>query len=60
MEFLATAASKADDPQLAKLVARGVAIHNSGMSPHDRGLVERTFLSGRCGTVMVSASFPLH
>ncbi len=53
MQFLATAASQADDPQLAKLVARGVAIHNSGLSPHDRGLVERTFLSGRFDIVML-------
>lgn len=47
LQYLATAASKAEDPQLAKFIVRGVAIHNSGLSPHDRGLVERAFLSGR-------------
>lgn len=47
MQYLATAASKAEDPQLAKFMTRGVAIHNSGLSPQDRGLVERAFLSGR-------------
>lgn len=47
LQYLSTAASKADDPQLAKLIVKGVAIHNSGLSPSDRGLVERAFLSGR-------------
>ncbi|CAB1111432.1 unnamed protein product [Ectocarpus sp. CCAP 1310/34] len=47
MQYLATAANTAEDPQLAKLMIRGVAIHNSGLSPRDRGLVERAFLSGR-------------
>lgn len=47
LQYLATAANKAEDPQLAKFMARGVAMHNSGLSPQDRGLVERAFLSGR-------------
>lgn len=47
IQYLSTAASRAEDPQLAKLIIRGVAIHNSGLSPGDRGLVERAFLSGR-------------
>lgn len=47
MQYLSRAADDADDPQLAKLIRKGVAIHNSGLSPGDRGLVERAFLSGR-------------
>lgn len=46
-QYLSGAADEAEDPQLAKLLRRGVAIHNSGLSPGDRGLVERAFLSGR-------------
>lgn len=47
MQYLMRAADDAEDPQLAKLIRKGVAIHNSGLSPGDRGLVERAFLSGR-------------
>lgn len=47
VQYLSKAADEAQDPQLAKLIRKGVAIHNSGLSPGDRGLVERAFLSGR-------------
>lgn len=47
VQYLSRAADDADDPQLGKLIRKGVAIHNSGLSPGDRGLVERAFLSGR-------------
>lgn len=47
MQYLMRAADEAEDPQLGKLIRKGVAIHNSGLSPSDRGLVERAFLSGR-------------
>lgn len=47
VQYLSRAADEAQDPQLAKLIRKGVAIHNSGLSPGDRGLVERAFLSGR-------------
>lgn len=47
IQYLSRAADNAEDPQLGKLIRKGVAIHNSGLSPGDRGLVERAFLSGR-------------
>lgn len=47
MQYLMRAADEAEDPQLGNLIRKGVAIHNSGLSPRDRGLVERAFLSGR-------------
>lgn len=47
MQYLSTSSTSAEDPQLAKVMVRGVAFHNSGLSPGDRGLVERAFLSGR-------------
>lgn len=49
IQYLSGAADEAEDLQLAKLIRKGVAIHNSGLSPSDRGLVERAFLSGRYG-----------
>lgn len=46
-EYLEKAAADAEDPQLGKLISKGVAVHNSGLSPRDRGLVEKAFLTGR-------------
>eukprot|EP00903_Cladosiphon_okamuranus_P018895 g17378.t1 len=59
LQYLATAASNAEDPQLAKLMVKGVAIHNSGLSPQDRGLVERAFLSGSIAVLVTTTTLAM-
>lgn len=47
MQYLWKAGEDAEDSQLGRLIRKGVAVHNSGLSPRDRGLVEKAFLTGR-------------